>query len=228
MVMTDMWDSSGGIVGEYYTSLLAALSVSMLRCYFNGSIAGAATGDEIGGIAGLAYDVNIKQCCSLGAVSGRYNIGGFIGDNGAYIENCYAIGSVTGNDTVAGFAGRHWDNSINYSYASGAVIGSSTLGGFVGTDLGTGAPVNDGYWDKDTTGQSTSDGGTSKGHGEMIGKRGAMYRAAGWDFAATWAMPLARNNSYPYLVGVTPLCWRAGGNMLTEQYSKQHMEAISV
>jgi hypothetical protein len=70
--------------------------------------------------------------------------------------------SNTDNFSLGGLVGRNKTGSITQSYATGSITGgpNSVLGGLVATnDAGAGA-VTSSYWDVQTTGQSSSVGGT--------------------------------------------------------------------
>jgi hypothetical protein len=54
--------------------------------------------------------------------------------------------------------------------------------------------VTDCFWDKETSGQTTSAGGTGKTTAQM--KTLSTFTEASWDFASVWAMPLGQ---YPVL-----------------------------
>jgi len=71
------------------------------------------------------------------------------------------------------------------------VTGNSSVGGLVGrNDYGT---VNGSFWDTETSGQATSDGGTGKNTTEM--QDIATFSGAAWDITAV-ANPSTRNSSY--------------------------------
>jgi hypothetical protein len=91
---------------------------------------------------------------ATGSVVGNYDIGGLVGDNAATIRNCYASGNVTGDYYV---------------------------GGLVGANIEEGT-VDNSFWDTETSGQSTSDGGTGKNTAEM--KDITTFSAATWNIIA--------------------------------------------
>ncbi|UCD22173.1 MAG: hypothetical protein JSW22_00595, partial [Chloroflexota bacterium] len=73
----------------------------------------------------------------------------------------------------------------------GNVAGNYSVGGLVGYNShGT---VSNSFWDAQTSGQSTSDGGTGKTTAEM--QDIATFSGAGWDIIAV-ADPATRNPSY--------------------------------
>ncbi len=128
-----------------------------------------------GGLVGQsATGADIKACYSTAAVSsnsssGYVVAGGLVGLNYAPIVASYASGtaSATGstgtNSQVGGLAGgTNINGPIRNSYATGAVSSSQTsprIGGLVGfgSNVATAS-----YWDSETTGQSSSRGGSAQ------------------------------------------------------------------
>jgi hypothetical protein len=70
------------------------------------------------------------------------------------------------------------------------VTGATLVGGLVGVNIGT---ISNSFWDTETSGQSTSDGGTGKNTTEM--QDITTFSGAGWDIIAV-ANPGTRNPSY--------------------------------
>jgi len=97
------------------------------------------------------------------------------------------------------------------------VNGNDGVGGLVGINLGI---VSNSFWDTQTSGQATSDGGTSKTTENMKNVRtytdlawsGGLSSA--WDFVGNpyddtrngdiWGINPDVNDGYPFLMGVTP------------------------
>lgn len=141
--------SYGGIIGE----LLENNTIT--KCYSQGSIATTATdweGGWIGGLIGYALGwgpenpIVIEDCGTIASVVGASESGGLIGycmasgDDVINIRRCYAAGSV--NVIDSGPAGL-----TNFFGGEGEIV--------------------DCFWDVETTGQSTSAGGTGKSTAEM-------------------------------------------------------------
>ena len=80
---------------------------------------------------------------------------------------------------------------MSISYSTGSVTGNSSVGGLVGSDY-KGA-VTDSFWDTETSGQSTSAGGTGKTTAEM--QDISTFSGATWDIIAV-ANPGIRNLAY--------------------------------
>ena len=84
-------------------------------------------------------------------------------------------------DSVGGLVGYMLGGSISYAYATGAVTGASCWDCYVGGLVGlTQTSVTDSFWDINTTGQTSSSGGTGLTTAQM--RSAASY--TGWDFTS--------------------------------------------
>jgi hypothetical protein len=93
-------------------------------------------------------------------------VGGLVGSNYADVANCYSTGAVSSNELgVGGLAGGNWGTVTN-CYSTGLVTGRESVGGLVGNKWFF-VHVNESFWDIQTSGQSTSEGGTDKTTAEM-------------------------------------------------------------
>jgi filamentous hemagglutinin family protein len=166
-----------------------------------------------GGLVGENYGT-ITQAYSTGAVSpgAAFYAGGLVGANEGTITQAYATGAVSGADFVGGLVGTN-DGTITQAYSTGLVSGFQNTGGLVGTNSGT---VTQSYWDRTTTHQNTSAGGTGLTTAQMQDLSGApgsllaLASAAGWDFANVWSPPnqVGQNNRsgtayYPQLYALS-------------------------
>jgi len=173
-------------------------------CYSTCAVEG--TGHSVGGIAGYVNNGLILRCFATGSVEGEKHIGGLVGSNYGSISSSYATGAVHARDRYAGgLAGGNYSGSgeghILNCYSTGSVVGSYS-GGFVGNTsvVSTGC-----FWDKETSGRSTSDGGaTGLMTSEM--QTESTFTSAGWDFVGEtingtediWT--INDGNDYPVLV----------------------------
>jgi hypothetical protein len=129
----------------------------------------------------------IRNCYSDGNVTGRAAIGGLVGRNIGTISDSYSSGRVTGSFDIGGLVGQqHPGCSTSNCYSSCTVTLKSDpegpvggTGGLVGSNGGT---VSSSFWDTETSGQSTSDGGTAKTTAEM--QDIATFSGAGWSIVA--------------------------------------------
>lgn len=161
-------DSSeiGGLVG--YRAMPESV---IANCFATGNISG---GDEIGGLVGVNVG-DISNSYASGNVTsagGNYWVGGLVGTSGylSTISNSYATGNVIGGEegySVGGLVGDNGGNIVN-SYSVGNVSEALfNIGGLVGGSTGELYTVSNSFWDTETSGQATSDGGTGKTTEEM-------------------------------------------------------------
>jgi hypothetical protein len=85
--------------------------------------------------------------------------------------------------------GVNYYGSVTYSYATGRVTGSSQASGLVGYNQGS---ISNCLWDTETSGQTTSDGGTGKPTTQM--QDIATFSGAEWNICAV--APGQTNPSY--------------------------------
>lgn len=185
----------GGLIGQN--------EGAVIYCYATGYANGF---QSVGGLIGENSGSTVSKCYSTGSVSGYYCIGGLAGYNyTGTIMNCYATGVAGGSYTVGGLAG--WNNSgvVNFCYSTGLVnCYKSIAGGLIGNNQ-SGSIANS-FWNTQTSGQTTSSGGTGKTTVQM--KTLSTFTSAGWDFtaadgdAADWMM-LRPDEDYPRLVWQT-------------------------
>jgi len=155
------------------------------RCFSTGNVTAEGDEAESAGFIATHYDAIIEDCYARGNASAIANAGdafasGFVNYNGAggIVRRCYSTGVLTATAS-----------------------GTSFLGGFCECNTGT---ITDCFWDTETSGQATSDGGTGKTTAQM--KTAATFTDAGWDLATIWTICGGVNNDYPCLLGVTPSC----------------------
>ena len=162
---------------------------------------------RLGGLLGLSSGANsyVYQCFSsvnVTATGGAHQVGGLSGYNGhgSIMSDCYATGNVSGYWKVGGLVG---DNPypeggyITRCYSTGKVSGNG--GGLVGFNY-NGGKTYDSYWDINTSGKSTSKGGTGKTTVQMM-QQGTFVN---WDFIDVW--DIEENETYPCLRAfITPL-----------------------
>lgn len=184
--------AGGGLVGDN--------SGTLLNCYATGNITG---NQGVGGLVGTNTGT-LTGCHATGDVSGDSWIGGLVGDNRwtGVITNCYATGKVRSdgeNGTAGGLVGL-LNGDLSHCYAVGRVKGTRYVGGLVG-----GGARHDQacFWNIETSGQSTSLGGTGKTTAEM--RNSDTFIAAGWDFIGETANGgdgiwwIAEGQGYPKL-----------------------------
>ncbi len=181
----------GGLVGQQVAGTIS-------NSYSTGSVDGHT---YVGGVVGRTTGT-ITKSYSTGAVTGVFSSGGLVGRSSGTINNSYSTGSVTGSNNVGGFVGENIDGAITNSYSTGSVSvsGSDSVGGFVAVWMG--GTITNSFWDKTTSGQTTSAGGTGKTTVKMKGLY--TYNSNGGNWSITGGAPNL-NNGYPYLSGSSPI-----------------------
>jgi hypothetical protein len=166
------------------------------------------------GVGGLVAENfgTVSNSYSTGSVTGTGNgifgssVGGLVGLNlnGGTVSNSYSTGNVTGQAAVGGLVGINDGLGIvNNSYSKCNVSGDEDVGGLVGyNNEGT---VSDSFWDIQTSGQTTSDGGTGKTTEEM--QNITTFSGAGWNIVAValnetnpaYIWNIVNDVTYPFL-----------------------------
>jgi len=194
-------NATGEVTGDTPVgSLVGTNEGTITKCYANGLCTG---GTGIGGLVGLNDEEGIiSECYSESGVFGFNCIGGLVGDHAGVISNSYATGRVTKSaakcvlfDGIGGLVGNN--SGIIYNcYSTGSVSPTSGLwcvGGFVGSSYPY--EPTDSFWDTQTSGQTTSAGGSGKTTTEMQTK--STFTDVGWDFNDVWYID--EGNNYPVL-----------------------------
>jgi The GLUG motif len=185
----------GGLVGQNAHGTVS-------NCYFVGTVAG---NYSVGGLVGSSDQASVSGSYSAGSVSGNTVVGGLVGGNSqGNVSDCYSTGSVRGGNITGGLVGENDRGTISNSFSTGSVIGGEFTGGLVGAQFYWGS-VTGSFWDIETSGQSTSEGGTGKTTAEMGDI--AKFSTMGWDICAvppaatkpscTWN--ILDGGAYPFL-----------------------------
>ncbi len=188
----------GGLVGDNYGTIQ--------NSYSSVNITSSNVGN-VGGLVGISGG-SISNCYSTGNIivssTDSSYVGGLAGTSTATISNCYSTGNVSisgnANNVGGGFIGLNQEGgTVDNCFSSGWVNSSGTAGGFIGAE--SGASVNNSYWDSNTSGRSSSAGGTGETNSNMM----TQSTFSGWDFSTTWTITQGTNFSYPYLQNLKPL-----------------------
>ncbi len=191
--------STGSVSGNVSIGgLLGGINnCTITRCYSTSNISGKT---YVGGLCGLLrYSSGIiANCYSVGNVVGEESVGGLVGDNhSGTIANCYSSTSVRGSTNyIGGLVGRDSSGTLTNCYSAGSVSGNGYVGGLIGYTFIRGS-ITASFWDMQTSGQSSSAGGTPKTTVEMKTKSTFTDAPAGWDFVNIWDICEATN--YPRL-----------------------------
>ena len=120
------------------------------------------TGQQYTGIlVGTNYG-EVVACYTTGAVTGSSSVGGLVGDHFGTITTTYSTASVSGTRTLGGLIGyRSTGGTTANSYSTGAVGSGSGTGGFQG-DYVSAHGVTASYYDNQTSGKTSSNGGSGQ------------------------------------------------------------------
>jgi hypothetical protein len=186
--------SRGSMTGDAFVGGLVGWNDGTVsNSYSNASVIGNRC---VGGLVGT-NEFAVRNSWSDGTVTGSMGVGGLVGHNGyGAVGNSYSDATVTGNGSVGGLVGSS-DGTVFGSYSIGSVSGNDTIGGLVGLEshMASSYPggVTNSFWDTETSGQATSDGGEGKTSAEM--KSIATFSGAGWNIVAV-ADRSTHNSSY--------------------------------
>jgi hypothetical protein len=188
----------GGLIGNTYAT-------SITECYADGN---ANSPQDVGGLVGNANTgTTIQRCYATGDVSGSY-AGGLVGIGDPCVVDSFARGNLIspGTNLRGGLFGWMQGGWIQRCYSTGHVTGSLNTGGLVGSYWGMTLAS---FWDTQTSGTTTSAGGTGKTTAQMMTQ--STFTAAGWDFVGETANGtndywLMTGGSYPTLT------FAVGGN----------------
>ena len=161
-------DYVGGLVGYNNGGRITDVSVT-------GSVTGWC---GVGGLAGVNYNGLVRRCHADCTVDGYEDAGGLVGINYSDVTNCCSAGNVIGMRFIGGLVGYNWDGDVTNSFSTGSVTAFDFFGGLIGHNRdGT---IADSFWDVQTSGQSTSYGGT--GLETTLMQTQSTFTDAGWDF----------------------------------------------
>jgi filamentous hemagglutinin family protein len=143
----------GGIAGQFSSEwMVSSLSI--------GKVTGL---NSVGGLVGSLSSGELYFSAATGNVDGTTSAGGLVGtSNSGLIHEVYATGNVTGSNS-GGLIGNMTGGSLNNSYSAG-----SAAYGLIGT--ATSATIGTSYWNTETSGVSTSNGGVGKTSAQLQDK----------------------------------------------------------
>ena len=121
-------------------------------------------------------------------------------DEGSVISNCFATGSVTGGTYAGGLAGQIERGRAYKCYSTSPVTGNQYVGGFTGYVRVLGGATHC-FWDTETSGWSTSPGGTGKTTAEL--QTMSTFTDVAWDFWNIW--DICEGTNYPVLQWQIPV-----------------------
>ena len=182
---------------------------------------------SVGGLIG-ANDGTIRNVYAHTKVVGTgvgMSLGGLVGINhkNQMITNVYATGTVTGgsNSEIVGGLVGHNNGEITNAYATGFVsMGGRKSGGLVAVTIG--GTVTAGFWNTETTRQSTSVGGVAQTTTQLQALTAAT---SSWD-NNNWKF--GNSNQYPILKRyvVNQAGEQAEGDILSNQIAEQVIDPV--
>lgn len=207
-----------GLFGGLYTATITNISIT------DAEVIGH---NEVGILAGDAFDSTIKYCRVNGIASSDYQIAGnaFGYMNGCTISDCYSSGQMnselmSGTSEAGGFIAYQYGGTLNNCYTITEIIYNSSNttinGGFSGK-MYSGAVCTDSYWCEDLANVTYSASGTALSSTQM--KNLISYE--NWDFENVWDIHEDVNNGYPFLrifdtaPEETPVAPSSGGGSTT-------------
>lgn len=175
--------SVGGLMGYCFSNAKIS-NCSSDVIVTNKNTSGSSSANHLGCLIGqLTNGAKIINCRSFGKiVSIGNNVGGLVGTlhgTNSEIVNSYSTSTVEGQQYIGGLVGALQNNAkTKKSFSIGSVIGISYVGGLVGLNQST--QPESSFWDMETSGNSTSAGGTGLATAEM--QTAQTFIDAGWDF----------------------------------------------
>jgi len=176
--------STGMIYGGKYVGGLVGLNVGTLNdCYSTVTISGD---ESVGGLVGCNTfffgSGSITKCYSEGNVIGTTAVGGLVGNNHfAPVTDCYSLSTVSGIEKIGGLVGEiSYVGYLVNCYSASLVSGIESIGGLIGAADVENVIVTSCLWDIETSGQTTSAGGTGITTAEM--QTAETFLDASWDF----------------------------------------------
>ena len=192
-------DNVGGLFGILIDSVIERSSVT-------GTIKGH---EFVGGLVGQNRFSTIRQSFASANVIAKFGVGGLVGDNFGDIYDSYSTSNVSSSYDLAsrrsdagGLVGWNGEvypkfGRVYRSYSTGKVTNSQggLVGGLIGgSDSDPVSSIFDSYWDVNTSGVSTSAGGTGKTTAQMMDASTFKGWDISYDSGHTWIMA-----GYPHL-----------------------------
>ncbi len=205
--------AAGGLVGFNSGTIVDSFStatVNVVTTEADFVVAGGLVGENSG---------TIRRSHSTGSVSGftagDFDVGGLVGENSGLIIDSYSHSDVSGVNQASapgddlrfgGLVGFNNGGTITRTYSTGSIeyfgIGTPNTGGLVGVNTGS---VNASFWDRNTSGESSSAGGTGLSTSQLQNTESFFNRASrqGWNFRTTWAP--GNGSTYPANYTTSPV-----------------------
>lgn len=191
--------STGGLIGSANEDSRTQLS------FATGDVDGS--DHQAGGLIASCMYCEIERSYATGNTLTLHNSGGgLVGWNlFGSVSDTYATGDVFADHVAGGLIGLNDRGDVINSYSIGEVqyLGEegNSIGGLIGG--ASGGSVQNSFWNTETSGHTSSDGGTGLNTEEM--RQQITFTDAGWDFddEPVWLIenPSEGAHSFPYLFG---------------------------
>jgi hypothetical protein len=198
---------TGNVSGTYDIGGLVGMNTDILSSSYSTSIV---NGDvDVGGLVGENWE-SVSNSYANGNVTGDEYVGGLVGRNGGDVSDCYSTGKVIGHEYVGGLVGYieryiepdfYFPGSVTRDIQSMNPIGLAII---MDVQPEPGTVINS-FWDTQTSGQVTSDGGMGKTTAQM--QDVATFSDAGWNIIEvalnetnpTYIWNILNYETYPFL-----------------------------
>ena len=134
----------GGIIGYARADVAGSTKTIVKNCKNNGNV----TGDYTGGIAGWAFNAELKGCTNTGNVTGKTSAGGVVGNTNqnSVITNASNSGVIEA-DKAGGIIGvsNSGNTIVSQSANTGKVTGVAAAGGIIGGTAAAGDAIDNCY-----------------------------------------------------------------------------------
>ena len=186
----------GGLVG-----LNRTVSAIIINSYARGSLSNG-NNNNTGGLIGHNEGRIINSYAAVDTSDSGEQEGGLVGNmHRGSVVNSYATGNISASSSIVGagglLGGMGEDGQVINSYSIGAVMRSSGthIGGLIGRSDGS---TTNSYWDTNTSGQTSSAGGTGRRTDQLRSRTMATgiyakWSTADWDFGTTQTYPVLRH-----------------------------------
>ena len=186
----------GGLVG-----LNRTVSAIIINSYARGSLSNG-NNNNTGGLIGHNEGRIINSYAAVDTSDSGEQEGGLVGNmHRGSVVNSYATGKISASSSIAGagglLGGMGEDGQVINSYSIGAVRRSSGthIGGLIGRSDGS---TTNSYWDTNTSGQTSSAGGTGRTTDQLRSRTMATgiyakWSTADWDFGTAQTYPVLRH-----------------------------------
>jgi hypothetical protein len=208
---TGVFDGAAFTISNQYTNTtlpyagLFGLTQNATIRYTGLSSPNITGGNYTGSLIGYADNTSVDQCFitnhnnTTPLITGNKYTGGLIGEiKQGYINDSYARVKTTGAvGKTGGLIGLNQASTIQYTYSTG-----DSPEGICGVNNGT---ILDTYWDNESSGTTTSNGGIGKNTATM--KNLSFWETTNFSFPDIWFYDESLNDMYPILsvyINITP------------------------